>query len=118
MLVSIIRLIRILIVKSVAANASLYVEDVSPAVHMLRKMFSPLPRMHGAIAGSPPIKLGRQVDALLDGRNASAEDRLTILRIRLHASSRELFTYHMGLALGWTTLESDMLWTKIQFPPL
>ena len=48
--------------------------------------------------------------------NVSDIDRLVILRIRVHTWSVKEFSVQMNLALGWSVLESQLLWGKIELP--
>ena len=94
----------------------------SAEIQYLRRIVSPLPSMTSASGGSVqvhfPVSLGPHADAELARRTVSMGFLLCAFQARIHAPSRELFSYHLSRCSSWSVKECDLLWDLIEIPSL
>ncbi|TFK79318.1 hypothetical protein K466DRAFT_606238 [Polyporus arcularius HHB13444] len=103
------------------AVANLDLEDVRGGtqniVEALAQVVLPLPSMGDMKPrGFYPVTFGAKADKLLASRGVSEADVWKVLAARVHSPTMEAFSYHMGMVLQWSPLESKLLWEAIRFP--
>ena len=101
---------------------NLALDQPTVEIQYLRRIISPLPSMVLAEGESAqvqlPISLGPRADAELVRRGASKGFIMRALQARVHAQSRELFSFHLSYCSSWSVKECEALWELIELPCL